>query len=458
MNAATVVTKRRALFERKYAVASVGSVALVSLMAFEATAVATAMPAIAAALDGLALYALAFGGAFATSVLGMVLAGGSCDRHGPLRATCVGLVLFTCGLMLAGFADSMTGVVVGRAVQGLGSGMLGVVLYAGMGQLLPGPLHPRLFAMLAWAWVLPALVGPLLAAWLVDRFAWRAVFLVAAAAAPMAGALLIPAFARLSSAAGRGAPSVSRAKRIGWALLGATGVLLLHVSGFANSSALRLAALVIGLILAWASAYRLLPRGSLVAAPGLPSVIALRGLLAAAFASVETFLPAYLTRVEGWTLTQAGLILSIGALSWSFGSGLQGRIVRDRWRQRGLKGGFVVVAVGMVLITTRVFVGHSALVLGFGWALAGFGIGLSFPMLSVLTLGLSPQEEQGRSASALQMSDAMCTSAVLALAGALFLVVGGAGAAGFALVLVLATVLALVGAQLAAKPFVRHPS
>jgi hypothetical protein len=44
------------------------------------------MPAIAAALDGVGLYALSFGGMLATSVLGMVLAGASCDRHGALRA------------------------------------------------------------------------------------------------------------------------------------------------------------------------------------------------------------------------------------------------------------------------------------------------------------------------------------------------------------------------------------
>ena len=53
---------------------TVGSVALVSLGAFEAIAVATAMPTVAAALDGVAGYALAFGLPLATSVIGMVLA------------------------------------------------------------------------------------------------------------------------------------------------------------------------------------------------------------------------------------------------------------------------------------------------------------------------------------------------------------------------------------------------
>ena len=47
---------------------TIGSVALISLTAFEALAVATVMPAVAADLHGLAVYALAFGAPMATSV------------------------------------------------------------------------------------------------------------------------------------------------------------------------------------------------------------------------------------------------------------------------------------------------------------------------------------------------------------------------------------------------------
>lgn len=61
---------------------TVGSVALVSLGAFEAVAVATAMPTVAAALDGLSGYALAFGLPLATSALGMVVAGAWSDARG----------------------------------------------------------------------------------------------------------------------------------------------------------------------------------------------------------------------------------------------------------------------------------------------------------------------------------------------------------------------------------------
>lgn len=434
--------------------ATLGAVALVSLLAFEAMAVAAAMPAIAGALDGLALYALAFGGMLATSVLGMVLAGRSCDRHGARRATAVGLAVFAAGLLLAGLAGSMGWVVAGRIVQGLGGGMLGVALYVGMGQVVPAPLHPRLFALLAAAWVLPGLLGPPIAAGLVEHLGWRAVFLVAAAAVPLTAALLLPAFGRLGAPAPAPGAQEHTPSRIGWAALGAVGALLLHGAGKAGPAALMLLVLVPGLVAATAAARRLLPRGSLVAAPGLPAVIALRGLLAAAFASAEVFVPLYLTREAGWSLAQASLALSTGAVLWSGGSAVQARLSAKRDRRRGLQLGFALVAAGLALVLVQLVAGLPAGWVVAGWAVAGFGIGLSFPMLSVLTLGLSPPAEQGRNASALQLGDALCTSATLAVAGALFNAAGWAGGRlGYLLVLGLSALLAVMGALLSRRAF-----
>lgn len=55
-----------------------------------------------------------------------------------------------------------------------------------------------------------------------------------------------------------------------------------------------------------------------------------------------------------------------------------------------------------------------------GWSISGLGVGLSLPMLGVLTLKLAPKEQQGTYSSALQLSAAICTSAALAVGGVLF--------------------------------------
>jgi MFS family permease len=409
-------TASQNLFAPGRRAACVGAVALISMLAFEAIAVATAMPAVAAALDGLPLYALAFGATLATSVLGMTAAGQLCDKRGPYRASLVGLTAFLLGLLLAGFAPSMTVLVLGRALQGLGSGVLGVALYVGVGQVVPAPLHPKLFAMFAGAWVLPGLLGPALASGLVALLGWRSVFLAVAAAVPVAAALMLPALKR----AGGGSGEALRWGAMRWALLASAGALALH--GASQQRGLGAGLLfAAGLVAALVAARHLLPVGTLSAARGLPAVILLRGFIAAAFASSEAFLPLLLTQHFGWSLTQAGIALSAGAVTWSIGSAVQARVHGEATRRRLLPVGFALAASGIAVVMTPVAVAAlpSWLVLA-GWIGVGLGIGLSFPMLSVLLLKLSPPSSQGANSSALQLSDALTSSAALALAGLLF--------------------------------------
>lgn len=403
------------LFAPGRSAACIGAVALISMLAFESIAVATAMPAVAEALNGLPYYALAFGATLATSVLGMTAAGQLCDKRGPYRAALAGLAAFLAGLLLAGFAPSMPALVLGRALQGLGSGVLGVTLYVGVGQVVPPALHPKMFAMFAGAWVVPGLVGPALASFLVQFLSWRSVFLAVAAAVPVAAMLVLPALKRV----GTGTGDALRWGAMRWALLASAGALTLHSASqqSGTNSALLFGA---GLVAAGIAARLLLPAGTMRAARGLPTVILLRGLIAATFASAEAFLPLMLTQHFGWSLTQAGIALSAGAVTWSIGSALQARVQKPESRRLLLPGGFTLTALALtIVIAPLLFPLPSALVFA-GWTLVGLGIGLSFPILSVLLLKLSPPEQQGSNTSSLQLCDALTSSAALALAGLLF--------------------------------------
>ena len=63
---------RPRLLSSTYAATTVGMFALCAFVAFEATAVTTVMPTVAARLDGVGLYALAFAAPLAGGVVGMV--------------------------------------------------------------------------------------------------------------------------------------------------------------------------------------------------------------------------------------------------------------------------------------------------------------------------------------------------------------------------------------------------
>jgi MFS family permease len=159
-----------------YRALSVGIVSVVLLIAFEATAVGTAMPVAARELDGVSLYAFAFSGYFTTSLFGMVLSGQWSDRRGPLMPLTTGIASFGAGLLLSGTAGSMWVFILGRAVQGLGGGLVIVALYVVVGRAYPERLRPAIMAAFAASWVLPSIVGPLAAGTVTEQLGWRWVF------------------------------------------------------------------------------------------------------------------------------------------------------------------------------------------------------------------------------------------------------------------------------------------
>ena len=72
------------IFGPQWRALTVGILAVVSLLAFEAMAVATAMPVAVRDLDGLPFYAWGFSAFFIASLVGMVVSGEVSDRRGPV--------------------------------------------------------------------------------------------------------------------------------------------------------------------------------------------------------------------------------------------------------------------------------------------------------------------------------------------------------------------------------------
>jgi MFS family permease len=165
---------------------------------------------------------------------------------------------------------------------------------------------------------------------------------------------------------------------------------------------------------------KLLPAGTFRAARGLPTVIALRGLLAAGFFSAEVFIPLMLTRERGLSPAVAGAALTIGALSWALGSNLQARFARPDRRPLLVRTGALLVTVAVACAAaTAVLAVPTAVAVG-GWTLAGLGMGIAYPTLALLALQLAEPGRQGQASSALQVSDSMTSSIALAVSGSIF--------------------------------------
>src|SRR6476619_5059906 len=103
---------------RDQRVLAIGLVLGVTLVAFEVTAVITALPTITDELGGDSLYGLALAAYTLANLVALVAAGGLADRRGPSLPFLVSIATFVAGLVVAGTAPNMAVVVIGRALQG----------------------------------------------------------------------------------------------------------------------------------------------------------------------------------------------------------------------------------------------------------------------------------------------------------------------------------------------------
>jgi MFS family permease len=396
---------------------TVGIVATIVFIAFEAMAVATAMPKAVPALGGTRVYALAFSAYFTTSLFGLVLAGEICDRQGPRLPLVAGTASFTAGLLLAGTAQSMVPFILGRAVQGLGGGIVIVAVYVLVGRAYEDDLRPRMFAALSAAWVVPSIVGPLVAGFLADQLSWRLVFLGIAPLAVVPVLIALPSVIQYDGPPPAGPPVRHGRKRL--ALAAAVGMGLLQIAWMqADGAAIGLTAAAVVMLVP--SVPRLLPAGTLAFRRGLPSVVAMRGVLAGAFFGAEAFLPLMLVQQRGLSTTVAGLSLTGGALGWAGGSWYQGRPGLQVPRPVLVRRGAVLVALGIVGLGLVLVPGVPVAVAGLSWVVGATGMGLALASVGVLLFELSPVEDQGANSASLQLSDALFSVVFIGLAGVIF--------------------------------------
>ncbi|MFD8154498.1 MFS transporter [Streptomyces sp. NPDC059720] len=421
---------------RTYRALSFGIVSVVLLIAFEATAVGTAMPVAARELDGVSLYAFAFSGYFTTSLFGMVLSGQWSDRRGPLGPLTTGIAAFGAGLLLSGTAGAMWVFILGRAVQGLGGGLVIVALYVVVGRAYPERLRPAIMAAFAASWVLPSIVGPLAAGTVTEQLGWRWVFVGIPVLVVLPLALALPQIRRRASgpveettpadaSARAGASSASfdrRRIRLALAISLGAGLLQYAAQDLRPLSLLPAAA---GVALLVPAVRGLLPRGTYRAARGLPSVVLLRGVAAGSFIAAESFVPLMLVTQRGLSPTLAGFSLAAGGGTWALGSWVQSRPRVEPYRER-------LVTVGMLLVAAAVATAPSVLVdsvpvwtVAVAWAFGCFGMGLVISSTSVLLLKLSAPEEAGSNSAALQISDGLSNVVLLSAGGAAFAALGG---------------------------------
>ncbi|MCS4484399.1 MFS transporter [Gleimia sp. 6138-11-ORH1] len=387
---------------------SVAAFTLITGFAFEAMATTNAMPAVIAQLGSDTWYSLAAGVVLAGQIFTTVFAGWLSDRLGVARPLLFGVAGFMLGSLLAGLAPNLLVFVAARFLQGLGIGFTIVPLYVMIGALIEAEDRPKLFASFSYAWVVPSMVGPALAGFVVNTWHWRPVFLMVLPLAFFGTIPLFPLLRRMPAkedylSEGDSAPE-HRPPLLPTMALSGSIALMQFAGGTSGYWTFGIGIFAVMLFLygmIW-----LFPKATFRAATGVASMYATRFLLMAAMIGTEFFIPLILNREHGWDLQQTGWVLTLGTITWTLGSYIQSRVKPMQARLKLPFIGAILVFVGNLSLIGLAFANLSVYPSLVGWGLIGLGMGVMTSTISDLSLAVTPFKHHGDVSSKLQLADA----------------------------------------------------
>jgi EmrB/QacA subfamily drug resistance transporter len=146
------------------------------LSSLDQTIVSTAMPTIVGDLDGVAHQGWVITAYILAVAIGMPLYGKFGDLYGRRWPFLVAIGLFTLASAGAALADSMTALVLWRAVQGLGGGGLMILSQSIIADIVPASERGKYMGPLGALFGISAVLGPLLGGWLTEGPGWRWAF------------------------------------------------------------------------------------------------------------------------------------------------------------------------------------------------------------------------------------------------------------------------------------------
>jgi len=355
------------------------------LAALEATVVGTAMPTIIARLGGLDHYSWVFSAYLLTSTVSVPVWGRLSDLFGRRPLYLAAIVFFLIGSALSGASQSITQLILFRAIQGLGAGGLIPLTMTISGDIYTLRERANMQGLFSGVWGLASILGPLAGGFITDHWSWRWVFYInipfGLAAAIVVGITLIEPK--------RTAHPVIDYAGATWLTIAVTLLLIALVeSGEPRVWAHPLMwLLVIGTAVfsyLFARAERRAKEPIVPFSLFQNRVIAVGSLISfligASMFGAITFIPLFVQGALGGTATQAGLLLTPFLLGWMLLSTVGGRLFFRIGYRATILSGLILLAVSSAALaafgkgTPRVALMIDVAVMGCGMGLVMFAL------------------------------------------------------------------------------------
>ncbi|OWV76280.1 MFS transporter [Rhizobium sp. R634] len=378
----------------------------VTLYAVESYITATIAPSIVRDIGGLALFSWVTSLFVAAAILGSIFVAMRPRGIGLRAVYVIAALVFGVGSLIAAVAPSMPVVLIGRAVQGLGTGALAALGYAFIRFVYPEPLWPKASTLYAAIWGISTVIGPTLGGFFSSGSSWRYAFIV-----------LVPLGLLMAALAPRLLPDVKDDRdqvktpvaQIGLLL---AAVLLISAAGASETIGVKVALIAASAIAVSAmflierrSRNRLLPSGAVTFSKPISRVYL--AMLAMTIVLVsDVFIPYFLQTLHGVTPLVSGYLVALVAVGWTFAAFLSSSLTGRR-AYLVIVGGALIEAAATASLT--VFLArdnpqaHMLLLVPAAIAMfmMGFGIGLGWAHLVAMVLKLVASNEQDKASAAI---------------------------------------------------------
>ena len=413
------------IWSPRYLPVTLANLTVVAIAAFDGLALVAALPAIADDLGSVSLLPWVITAFLATSAIAGIVAGPIIDGIGVRRTFRATGIWFLATSAIAAMAPNMPLLVLARALQGIGGGLVISVAMSAVGLAYPERLRPRAFAANSMVWGTMGFGGPVVTAALLAVGSWRLIFVVQ-----------LPITALALAAGWRSLPSTrDRPSRIRTDVRGIALVSVLVAASLVAVSSVgeRWIVVAVGAVVAAVSGglfWRhigtadapLVERGHITRFP-LRRIHVTAGLVLVAGLAADNYLPLYVQTSRGRSESFAAFSVIFLTVGWTVGAFATSRLL-DRLRESDVILGGAALMVPAASLT--------GLAVALEWPLwfvfAGFfviGTSIGFVSTAGLTLlqSRSDQTEMGRVNSAHQFIRTISITYGVAVGGAILLFV-----------------------------------
>ncbi|MBW7454682.1 MDR family MFS transporter [Paenibacillus sepulcri] len=367
--------------------------------ALDQTIVGTAMPRIVGDLGGLGLMAWLTTAYMLTSTVVVPIAGKLADLIGRRVVYVTGLVIFIGASALCGTAQDMTWLIIFRAMQGIGGGIIMPMAMIIIGDIFTGKERAKWMGAFGAVFGLSSVIGPQVGGWIVDSLNWRWVFYINLPVGLLAVVLI--------------ALALPKHKTEGKVVFDIPGMLTMIV----GVVSLLLALTFGGVDYAWGS-WQIIGLFALAAVaiaaflmieakaqePILPlklfknrvfsTINAIGFLMSVGMFGAIMFVPLFMQGIVGISASASGTVMTPLMITMIITSIIAGQIVYKIGIKVQMILGMIIMAVGFMLLTTM-DIDTTKLSASGIMMVMGFGMGFVMPLLTLALQESFPKSELG---------------------------------------------------------------